>query len=468
MPTPKYPMRDVIVLLPGITGSVLQRDGRDVWALSAGGVFNAIGSLGRSLEEIAIEGDDDPDRDDLGDGIVATRLMPDLHLIPGFWTIDGYGKIRETILQGFDVVEGQNYFEFPYDWRRPNQVSARRLARESDGWLARWKAATGNDDARLILIGHSMGGLVSRWFLERLDGWTRTRALITFGTPYRGSVNAIDSLVNGMKKKIGPFTALDLTAALRSFDSVYQLLPIYPCVDPGDGQLLRVAETGQLPGIDQARARRALDFHHAIRDAVTAHQEDQDYVTNGYRIHPITGISQPTKQSVRVEQGRVVILQSHRGTDYSGDGTVPRVSALPVEITDGRTGMFAGEKHGSLQNDGSVLMHLRGLLTGRQINFNDFERVEGPEPVTLGVEVDDVFAKDEPVVVTAIAKADGLSLSVLVANVDTGEIRTPAPLTQIADDRYQASLPPLPPGAYRVTVTMHATRESVTDVVTVL
>ena len=50
-----------------------------------------------------------------------------------------------------------------------------------------------------------MGGLVARYFIEALGGWEVTRALITFGTPYRGSVNAIDFLAHGFKKGIGPF-----------------------------------------------------------------------------------------------------------------------------------------------------------------------------------------------------------------------------------------------------------------------
>ena len=32
----KQPLGDVVVLLPGILGSVLQRDGKDVWAPSPG------------------------------------------------------------------------------------------------------------------------------------------------------------------------------------------------------------------------------------------------------------------------------------------------------------------------------------------------------------------------------------------------------------------------------------------------
>ena len=31
---PREPMTDIIVLLPGIGGSVLKKDGRDLWALS--------------------------------------------------------------------------------------------------------------------------------------------------------------------------------------------------------------------------------------------------------------------------------------------------------------------------------------------------------------------------------------------------------------------------------------------------
>jgi hypothetical protein len=30
----KTKMRDVVILLPGITGSILQKDGSDIWALS--------------------------------------------------------------------------------------------------------------------------------------------------------------------------------------------------------------------------------------------------------------------------------------------------------------------------------------------------------------------------------------------------------------------------------------------------
>ena len=42
----KQPMGDVVVLLPGILGSVLTRDGKDVWAPSLGAVARGLWTLG--------------------------------------------------------------------------------------------------------------------------------------------------------------------------------------------------------------------------------------------------------------------------------------------------------------------------------------------------------------------------------------------------------------------------------------
>ena len=41
----KVRMRDIVPLLPGITGSVLQKDGKDIWAVSGQTVWKALTSL---------------------------------------------------------------------------------------------------------------------------------------------------------------------------------------------------------------------------------------------------------------------------------------------------------------------------------------------------------------------------------------------------------------------------------------
>jgi hypothetical protein len=202
----KERMRDIVVLLPGITGSVLQKDSKDLWAISGQAAWSALAGLGSSLEQLKLE-EDDPEVDDLGDGIRATRLIADAHLVPGLVKIDGYSGISRLINDNFKVIQGNiddnrpaNFFEFPYDWRRDNRVAARKLKRLIDQRLPQWREYCGAKDAKVILLAHSMGGLIARYYLEVLEGWCDCKALVTFGTPYRGSVKALNLLGNGYKK----------------------------------------------------------------------------------------------------------------------------------------------------------------------------------------------------------------------------------------------------------------------------
>jgi len=441
----KHRMGDVIVLLPGILGSVLTCDGKDVWAPSPGAIGRALWSLGRSVRALRLE--NDPwEEDDLGDGVTATRLMPDVHIVPGLWGIDGYTDIARFIKDRFDVVAGQTFVEFPYDWRRDNRAAARQLKRVVEEKLHAQRQH--NADAKLILVGHSMGGLVARYYLECLDGWRDTRRLITFGTPYRGSLNAVDFLANGFVKKIGPLKVADLTDLLRSLTSVYQLLPVYPCVEFGNGYE-RVAELdGRVPGIDHDRATAALaEFHRAIENGVAAHDP------RPYDIHAVVGITQGTKQSARWTGDRLLIEETYRRDgqveDLGGDGTVPRASATPIETDDWEQGfqpMYASDRHASLQNVDPVQTQLLGVLTA--VDLGGF-RAGG----AVRLEADEVVATGESVPVRAFPAGSNLDLTLVVTDLSTQRAAAPPmPMRRDADEVHHAEVAPLPAGDYRVCV----------------
>lgn len=460
-------MKDVIVVVPGILGSELMKDGKKIWSMSAGGAWNALRTLGNSIKDLELE-DDNPDLDDLGDGVTASRLLSDLHLLPGFWTIDGYGKIRDTILKSFVVTPGDNYFEFPYDWRRDNRVAGRKLRIASEEWLSAWRDKSGNGEARLILLCHSMGGLVARDFLERHGGWRDTKSLITFGTPYRGSVNALRTLHKGFKKKLGPITLFDITKMARSLTSMYQLLPIYKCYDPGAGTMVRVGETMGIPGVDAGRAAAALKFHHEIRDLAAAHGDDVEYIEKGYGIHPIIGIDQPTLQSARLDNGKVLFSRQYPGADLGGDGTVPQVSAVPIGWDDKRIGTYSSEKHASLQNSAPMLTQVRGMLTAAKI---DLERFEAPPPFSprLSLDVEDVLDDGDSVLVRVRANLGEPEMRLVVTNADTGaEVAKPDPMKPRDDGWAAFELPPLAEGLYRVVAGSAGGPDTVTTVVAVL
>jgi pimeloyl-ACP methyl ester carboxylesterase len=435
----KQPMSDVVVLVPGILGSVLARDGQDVWAPTPGAIGRALWSLGRNVKGLELTSD--PwEVDDLGDGVTAPRVMPDVHIIPGLWGIDGYSGIKRMITERFDAVPGETYLELPYDWRRDNRVAARALRRLADEKLH--AARQQNPDAKLVLIGHSMGGLVARYFLECLDGWRDTRMLVTFGTPHRGSLNAVDFLVNGFVKKLGPLRLVDLTDLLRSLTSVYQLLPTYPCVDRGDGYL-PVADAS-LPGVDVAKARTALeDFHGAIDAGTGAHDPGV------YALHSVVGITQGTKQSARRDGDRVVCEEIFEGTDRGGDGTVPRMSATPAE-TDGwkpaYQPMYSADRHASLQNADPVQTQLYGILTAQLVDVTRSflgVRLDAPEVVDVG----------ESVTLRALPDGANLTLVASVTDLATGrQVGEPMQLRRDADEVHHGEVPPLPEGDYRINV----------------
>ncbi|HZB35212.1 MAG TPA: hypothetical protein VE440_03975 [Gaiellaceae bacterium] len=453
-------MRDVIFVLPGITGSVLRKDGEDVWNASRGTVLRALLSLGRNVRALELK-DDPPDVDDLGDGVTAPSLIQDAHLIPGFWKIDGYTKVVEDIKQTFDIEPGKNFFEFPYDWRRDNRVAARKLAREGRARLAEWRARSGAEDAKLILVGHSMGGLISRYFLECLDGWRDTRVLVTFGTPYRGSLNAIGTLSNGISRKIGPIS-IDLSALVRTFTSVYQLLPIYPCYRGDDGKLVRVTETA-IPNLDTATAARALAFHDEIRAAVEAHEQDDEYRENRYAIRPVVGTLQPTKQSARPAADGVSLVPSYEGKDYGGDGTVPRVSATPLEVEQEENAMFASERHASLQNEDAVLVQLRGVISGLDIDFGSFR--DAFPAIGLALDLEDAYATDEPVRVRVRPEEEPSDPLVVEAErIDEHGEPMRRTLQRGEDGWHEAELAPLAEGLYRLTAFGTGAVEPVSDV----
>ncbi len=431
------PMPDVVVLLPGITGSVLRdSEGRDVWAPTPGAAAQALVTLGRSIADLELR-DEDAD-----DGVTAPLIVPDLHLIPGLWKIDGYSKLSAYLQREFAITPGRNFFPFPYDWRRDNRAAARQLKEQADRWLWQWRRES--PEAKLILVGHSMGGLVARYFLECLEGWRDTRRLVTFGTPYRGSLNALNFLVHGMQKRLGPVPVLDLSRLLRSFPSIYQLLPIYPCFDPGDGVLIRVSEAVGLPHVDPEQARVADAFHREIEQAVAAHLDDEEYRRGRYTIHPIVGTFQATLLSARRTGDGMEVLGTYPGFESDGDGTVPRVSATPIEFSQEEGAMFAAERHGSLQRNDVVLAQLAGLLSGQ-----DTSTVRAG--TDAGLELDDAFGPGEPVAFQFRAADPMAPLTAVVRAAETGAEVGRLELGA-AGDWCDGELPPPPPGTYRLTL----------------
>lgn len=466
-------MDDLIVLIPGITGSVLKKHGSDIWAPSFGAIANALLSLGKNLETLSLDWDD-PDVEDLGDGITATGLIQDAVIVPGFVKIDGYTKISGMIRDCFEVTPGvldpeskpnppANFFEFPYDWRRDNRLAARHLKELIDLRLPQWRAYTDDPDAKVIIIAHSMGGIIARHYLEVLGGSEHCKALITFGTPYKGSLNALDFLANGLRKGF-----VDISEMMRTFTSVYQLLPIYEVVSSG-GALSKVADL-DIKGVNRKKAKEALEFHNAIMGIVDDRRKASP---DPYVIFPVVGSYQPTLQSAELSGGKLTVSEALPGKADPllayGDGTVPYLSAIPHELSDEYRNSFSTETHGSLQCNDDLLDFLYDQL--KHLQVKGLKEIRGPEVsfkkrkrAAISLRAGDYYSAGEPVVISArvleegrdIEDADWIAKNVvqLVAEIERSGGQTPPLMLPLINEGTHWALAHegLTPGVYRVEV----------------
>lgn len=290
-----------------------------------------------------------------------------------------------------------------------------------------------------------------------MEGWRNCKMLISFGTPYRGSVKALNYLFNGYK--LGP---TDLSPLFRSCTSVYQLLPTY-AMCKCDGRTLHAAELPISDFCDVERVKEAREFHQKIEDKVSEHAKSEEYRRN-FRLLPVIGSDQPTLNSAELSGGRLLASAAlPSGIDALmayGDGTVPLASAVPLEASREFRMPFYAELHGSIQNNPMVLDSLRQWLRQSQVehleNLREESETEAEEEARpfLRLHIEDAYREKEPVamrVEVGGVKGSPDNVSAILYPLDG----THEPIRQEfvgAGHEWHAEIPDLTAGCYRVQV----------------
>jgi len=430
-------VRDVVVVVPGIMGSELvARDDRPLWTVSPGGLTDAIRALRSGELVLPRDQGDGP----APDGVKPAGLLRSLHVIPGLWSpVTGYEGLME-FLRGpnFQLIDTERYgpdvipnlIPFAYDWRLSNRYNGQRLRDVALPALERWREQPGMGDAKLVLLCHSMGGLVARWFAERERGAEFIRAMVTMGTPHRGALKALTALVNGLEPRFGPLR-LSLSALARSLPSLYQLLPQYDCIVPGAGPRVGIGAASGL-GLDTPMWNDACAFHIAINKNENP----------AYALHKVVGIRQPTATTARLLGDRIEpLFEIEPGKNQGGDGTVPRLAAQPLANHDREVHELAGQ-HGELQVAPALLDLVDGILTREQLVWQS-----GPAAQGFGVAMEEVWSQGEAPVLEVVDAGDR-RLTVTLQD-EAGRALGPAlPLQR--DGRFDFG--PLREGGYRARI----------------
>ena len=149
-------------------------------------------------------------------GLASNQLAPDpeseakLIIIPGLfaswnrsavvyqqsvpanaWQLNPVVKDYNGLLQTFDnlgLQQNTDYFVFAYDWRK----SLNSLGDD----LSNFIIENNLENEKLILIGHSLGGLVARAYLQQAHP-DNVEKIITAGTPHQGVAQVYKALAAG-------------------------------------------------------------------------------------------------------------------------------------------------------------------------------------------------------------------------------------------------------------------------------
>lgn len=383
--------RHLVYVLPGIGGSVLERPGvggkrpKTVWDAGFGDI------TGLLLRPGKLAGDDP---------IRATGMIRSRRLLPGWTIVPGYEGLERGLagLPGVRLDSGHpdhrdphaDVVVFPYDFRLGVAHAAKLLAADVHDRLKDYSDA--EKAGRVVVVAHSMGGLVARYWLGPLQGWPVCRSLITLGTPHRGAPKALDLLVNGVRLAGIP---LPVGGLLRDWPSVAELLPRYRAV--WDSAAGAACYPHQIPveGLGAA-AKRGFEMHKEIEDAWAEIPRTEA----APQVMPRLGWSHDTAGSA-VWDGRKLTVHKTRPAwldlagweEDHGDGTVPAISAVPVEMSGYDTGGWrVRDRHGPLAGAAWIPAVVEAYETRGTL-----APARGEERQTaLGLDLDDLHAEGAP------------------------------------------------------------------------
>ena len=342
----------LVVVIPGIGGSELaDSSGKRVYGASVSCLVARLcepSVLDRNNELTPV-------------GLVGPHSLVAKQLVTGYdGLLNGITKglglsPGRVVTAGAELVDPDaTVVAFPYDFRR----SVEQIANDLDR-VVRERA----QGRRVVLVAHSMGGLIASWWWAFLSEGIEVDQIITLGTPYRGAAKALDVLVNGMR--IGPFALRQaVTDTVRTWDSVFDLLPHYQVVDGNT----RCQYPYELPsGITSAvtgfsgKARAAYEKNRCLHKVLVNKVAESG--SNPFTVYYSQGHATLGHASIDTHSDGLVVAKGNpRAISASwdgGDGTVPMFSTIPDVLEDevSRWRRLRG-KHQDLVEEKSVFEHL--------------------------------------------------------------------------------------------------------------
>ena len=346
-------VQNPVIVIPGITATSLVDD----YPLKADEIWTMVFS--KEYDRVALHPDD-----------MRYEAVEPAHVIAG-QLFPIYNDLIKALRHELSPRADQPtpVFAFPYDWRMDVQATANKLGAFVDEVIARTRLLrhyAGAADLRVDLVGHSMGGLVITEYLAKRGRKSRVGKVVTIGTPFLGSLEAIVKITTGMSLITGPEPKEREREAARVTPALYQLFPSYEgattdaegnAVDVFDGTNIQrsivdsLTEFVRLYSVTTRSADRRDRAVAILEDMLASAKRHRRRVT-GFRTSDagirqddwlsVIGVGERTRIGMTISgagnnprfvinEGQFVneLGRQRTRSTRTGDGTVPLAAAMP-------------------------------------------------------------------------------------------------------------------------------------------
>ncbi|MEM7187006.1 MAG: CHAT domain-containing protein, partial [Bacteroidota bacterium] len=328
--TPPSGDKPIAIILPGIMGSNLEKEDRELWL-----------HYGRILKG----------------GLTDLAYAPSNKIEARSVVKTSYNKLFEHLSAQYDVTV------FPFDWRKP-------LTESADELNAKIADLLNNYQQPIKLIGHSMGGVLVRDFiLKHPATWQELNKrkgfrLLFLGSPLGGS-HRILTVLFGEDAIIKKLSKLDLFHSKRrllemfsKFPGILGLLPL----TTGEGEDYAKPETWEamLDVFGKKRwplpSTKDLDNFRKYRDNVLKKRDDIDYSNMVY----IAGKDKMTPKGYYLDTNP----KEHLYFLYTaeGDQSVTWELGIPKQLKEKDAVYYTRVSHGALANEPDIFKGIDEIL----------------------------------------------------------------------------------------------------------
>lgn len=263
-------------------------------------------------------------------------IVDEVVIVPNVIKLDQYNRLGDYLVDELNFSRGIDFFEFPYDWRQDVRISAGQLGKLIEDL---------DSERPVVIIGHSLGTMVTRYYIEHLGGDKRVERVILMGGPHKGAVKVLLSML--VAPEVLPFGIMGerLRKILLTFPTTYQILPDYPAgMDQHGNKINFLEDSNWLDPEYLPLLKLGRDFRNELKSSASI----PSVSIIGYGIKTISNVSLQRDETGKIEN--VDFL-----SDNIGDGSVLEQSAY----LKGSEIHPVHQHHGSLFVDNDVKMRLK-------------------------------------------------------------------------------------------------------------